>query len=48
MWVSPAWEPAVSTYDNYASPVAPGTWDVPAELAARRGEVDAAMADGAE
>ena len=38
----------MSTYDNYATPVAPGTWDVPAELAARRAGVDAAMADGAE
>jgi hypothetical protein len=30
MWASPAWELAVSTYDHYAIPVAPGTWDVPA------------------
>jgi hypothetical protein len=26
---------AVSTYDHYATPVEPGTWDVPATGAAR-------------
>jgi hypothetical protein len=35
MWASPAWELAVSTYDHYATPVAPGTWDIPATGAAR-------------
>jgi hypothetical protein len=35
MWASPAWELAVSTYEHYAIPVAPGTWDVPAAGAAR-------------
>jgi hypothetical protein len=35
MGASPAWELAVSTYDHYATPVAPGTWDIPATGAAR-------------
>src|SRR6266851_8222901 len=32
---SPAEEAAVSTYDHYTTPVAPGTWDVPSTGAAR-------------
>jgi hypothetical protein len=41
MRASPAWELAVSTYEHYAIPVEPGTWDVPAAGAARfTGEYD--------
>jgi P-aminobenzoate N-oxygenase AurF len=35
VWVTPVEEATVSTYDHYTTPVAPGTWDIPAAGSSR-------------